>query len=124
MCDNCRAGCCHLPVEADLGDLIRLQVVEDGAELLPPKKIATQLTRAGIIQSFRARTGIYTLAQKADRSCVFLDREARCTVYDRRPETCRNFPRVGPRPNFCPHQSKRAPMSTGGGHVPGKASLR
>jgi len=27
-------------------------------------------------------------------------------VYDKRPNTCRKHPQVGPRPNFCPYGAK------------------
>jgi Fe-S-cluster containining protein len=30
----------------------------------------------------------------------------RCTVYDKRPNTCRLHPQVGPRPNHCPYGNK------------------
>ena len=30
----------------------------------------------------------------------------RCTVYEKRPTTCRLHPQVGPRPNFCPYGNK------------------
>jgi Fe-S-cluster containining protein len=106
MCNNCQAGCCHLPVEARLSDLVRLGLVDENVHLLSPKKVAAQLIKAGIVQNYRERTGLFMLAQKASRACIFLDDQARCTVYDKRPDTCRNFPRIGPRSNFCPHQPK------------------
>ena len=37
----------------------------------------------------------------------------RCTVYDKRPNTCRKHPQVGPRPGYCPHGRRddaRAPL--------------
>ncbi|MEK6624736.1 MAG: YkgJ family cysteine cluster protein, partial [Bdellovibrionota bacterium] len=36
----------------------------------------------------------------------YLNEERRCSIYERRPETCRNHPKIGPRPNFCPYQKK------------------
>jgi Fe-S-cluster containining protein len=106
MCGDCRAGCCHLPVEVRLPDLERMELVSPGSELVPAKKLAADLAKRGIIQNYRDRTGIYTLAQKSDRSCIFLDANARCKIYDRRPDTCRNFPRVGPRSGWCPYRKK------------------
>jgi Fe-S-cluster containining protein len=31
----------------------------------------------------------------------------RCTVYDKRPNTCRLHPQVGPKPGYCPYGAVR-----------------
>ncbi|MFO6335145.1 YkgJ family cysteine cluster protein, partial [Pseudomonas aeruginosa] len=36
-----------------------------------------------------------------------LDRKTRlCTIYARRPDTCRNHPRIGPRPGYCAYRPR------------------
>ena len=87
-------------------DLVRLGLVDENTHLISPKKVAAQLIKDGIVQSYRDRTGLFMLAQKSTRACIYLGDDARCTVYEKRPDTCRNFPQVGPRSGFCPHRSK------------------
>jgi len=51
--------------------------------------------------------GIFTLTRMANGDCLYLDRQTRlCTVYAKRPDTCRNHPRIGPRPGYCAYQQK------------------
>ena len=78
-CNGCRADCCHLPVE------------------LEPHEV----TRFGEANVTR-RDGVWFLRQRADGACIFLDASRRCTVYESRPDTCRRFPDIGPRPGHCP----------------------
>ena len=105
LCEGCRALCCTFPVEASIKDLHRLGLVSDDELMASPKKIARQLVKEGFIKSFRASTGIFTLSQKTDESCVFLGADRRCTVYTKRPEVCRLFPKIGPRPGYCPQKA-------------------
>jgi Fe-S-cluster containining protein len=88
-------------------DLIRLGLIteEEAAESL--KKVARKLMDRGVIQAFQARSQLFVLQQKYGRDCIFLDQNRLCTVYERRPEVCRRFPRIGPRPGFCPATKKR-----------------
>lgn len=103
MCQGCRGTCCTMPVEVRLKDLIRLQLTDEDEASGSIKKLAKRLTREGIIVSYRSGTEFFMLAQKANSDCLFLDSVTRlCTVYERRPDTCRDFPSVGPRPGFCP----------------------
>lgn len=107
MCDSCMAGCCQLPVEVRLPDLIRLGVVDEFEAGEPLKAIAKRLQKAGIVQHLNQRDGIFTLAQHSSGDCLYLERNTRrCTVYERRPDTCRRHPQVGPRPGFCAYQAK------------------
>jgi len=101
MCHGCRALCCSLPVEATASDLVRLELISEDEVMESPKKIARRLSAAGYVQSFRAKSGLFTLVQKGDRTCVFLVNSV-CSVYERRPAVCRKFPEIGPRPGFCP----------------------
>ena len=101
LCNGCKASCCSLPVEATAKDLVRLGLISEDEVMESPKKIARRLSSAGYVQSFRAKNGLFTLQQKSDRTCVFLI-NSMCSVYDKRPEVCRLFPEIGPRPGFCP----------------------
>ena len=102
LCQGCEAGCCQLPVEADAADLVRLGLLHGDEAAGSLKKAARRLIKERVVRSFRAATGLFTLEQKANRDCVFLDENRRCRVYDKRPEVCRRFPTIGPRPGFCP----------------------
>lgn len=105
LCDRCMANCCTMPVEVKLPDLVRLELVDPfEAEHESPKQIAKRLSKAGLIEHFNFKHEIYTLGRRADGDCRFLDAQTRrCTVYDKRPGTCRKHPQVGPRPNHCPY---------------------
>jgi len=105
LCDKCVANCCTMPVEVKLVDLVRLALVDPfEAEHEPPKQIAKRLSKAGLIDHFNFKHGIFTLARRASGDCHFLDATTRrCTVYEQRPSTCRKHPQVGPRPGHCPY---------------------
>jgi Fe-S-cluster containining protein len=106
-CETCNATCCTMPVEVKLDDLFRLGLASP--DEASAKKIGKRLQAEGIVRSYRAATGLFLLEQKNGRDCVFLGSDRRCTVYERRPDVCRDFPlKVGPRPGFCPSQPKRA----------------
>jgi uncharacterized protein len=111
LCDSCVANCCTMPVEVKLPDLVRLGVVDPfEAEHDDLKQIAKRLMKAGVIDHFYFKQGLYTLAQRANGDCQYLDATTRrCTVYEQRPTTCRKHPQVGPRPNYCPYQLRQAP---------------
>ncbi|MGE0615277.1 MAG: YkgJ family cysteine cluster protein [Bacteriovoracia bacterium] len=106
MCEGCWGGCCTLPVEVSAHDLIRLGLTDEGEVGVSPKALAKRLTKEKVLQGYNPRTGIFTLAQVAGRDCIYLDKDRLCTVYDRRPEVCRQFPKIGPRPGFCPARKK------------------
>lgn len=105
LCDNCHAHCCTMPVEVRLPDLVRLGLVDPfEAEHEAPKQIARRLEKAGQVDHFNFKHGIFTLARRASGDCLFLDAiTRRCTVYEKRPDTCRKHPQVSPRPGHCPH---------------------
>ncbi|RTL32016.1 MAG: YkgJ family cysteine cluster protein [Burkholderiales bacterium] len=108
MCERCVAHCCTMPVEVRLPDLVRLELVDPfEAEHEAPKQIAKRLSKAGLIDHFNFKHEIFTLARRASGDCQFLDAKTRrCTVYDKRPSTCRKHPQVGPRPGYCPYQAR------------------
>lgn len=107
LCDTCNASCCTLPVEVGLDDLIRLGLVDEFERGEPLSRIAKRLQKEGVVGRFHQKTGIFTLSRMSNDDCLFLDtRSRRCTVYDRRPATCRNHPQIGPRPGFCAYRPK------------------
>lgn len=107
LCDTCNAGCCTLPVEVRLDDLIRLGLVDEFERGEPLSRIAKRLQKEGVVGRFHQKSGIFTLSRMSNDDCLFLDaRSRRCTVYDKRPATCRNHPQVGPRPGFCAYRPK------------------
>lgn len=92
-----------MPVEIKLSDLIRLGVATEDEAQTSIKKLAKRLMKEGVIVSYRSGTEFFMLSQKANRDCLYLDSKTRlCTVYEKRPDTCRQFPSIGPRPGFCP----------------------
>lgn len=104
-CTHCKAGCCTLPVEVSLADLIRLELIDETQASGPPKRIYNLLSKQNLLQSYNPRTGIFVLAQSPERDCIYLDRNSRkCTVYEKRPTVCREFPKIGPKPGSCPYQ--------------------
>lgn len=107
MCFDCRATCCRLPVEVRTKDLIRLGLVDEFDVGEPPKQIAKRLMKEGIVGRFNQKSGIFTLEQHSSGDCLYLDQKTRlCTVYANRPDTCRNHPKIGPRPGYCAYQPK------------------
>ena len=107
MCEGCWAGCCTLPVEVSAADLIRLELIDEEEAAVSLKAVAKKLLKMKIIQAFSPKTGIFVLDQRYGDDCVFLGRDRLCTVYSTRPEVCRKFPKIGPRPGFCPARPKR-----------------
>lgn len=107
-CTSCRANCCRMPVEIRLQDLIRLGLTDEDEASGSIRKLAKRLMKDGVIKSYREGTEFFMLTQKTNDDCYFLDSKTRlCTVYEKRPETCRDFPSiVGPRIGFCPVQRK------------------
>lgn len=98
-----------MPVEVRLQDLVRLGLVDPfEAEHEGPKQIARRLEKAGLIDHFNFKHGIFTLARRANGDCSFLHPQTRrCTAYEQRPDTCRKHPQVGPKPGYCPYGDRK-----------------
>ncbi|TYO98990.1 hypothetical protein EDC39_104114 [Geothermobacter ehrlichii] len=102
LCRSCQGTCCRLPVEVSVGDLVRMGVVDAFEAEEPPHRLARRLARQGIIEHYSPGRQLFTLARLANEDCIYLDqRSRRCTIYERRPETCRQHPHIGPRPGYC-----------------------
>ncbi len=98
-----------MPVEVKLTDLVRIGVVDEFELGEDPKQIAKRLQKARIIEHFNFKNSIFTLARRANGDCLYLDAQTRlCTIYERRPNTCRNHPRIGPKPGFCAYRAQTA----------------
>jgi len=109
LCESCQATCCTMPVEVRLPDLVRIGVVDEFELTEDPKPIAKRLQKARIIEHFNFKNSIFTLARRANGDCLYLDAQTRlCTIYERRPNTCRNHPRVGPKPGYCAYRTQTA----------------
>ena len=107
LCEQCMATCCTMPVEVRLADLVRMGVVDEFEAGEPPKQIAKRLMKAGIVEHFNFKHSIFTLARRANHDCIYLDAQTRrCTIYDKRPATCRNHPQIGPRPGYCAFRTR------------------
>jgi Fe-S-cluster containining protein len=109
LCNTCAANCCTMPVEVKLPDLVRLGLVDPfEAEHEEPKQIGKRLQKAGLIERFNFKNSIFTLPRRSSGDCEYLDAKTRrCTVYEKRPDTCRLHPQVGPRPGYCPYGAVR-----------------
>lgn len=107
LCGECNATCCTLPVEVRIDDLIRMRLVDEFEREEPAKRIAKRLEKDGVIEHFNHKREIFTLTRMANGDCLYLDRKTRlCTIYARRPDTCRNHPRIGPRPGYCAYRPR------------------
>lgn len=104
LCEGCWSGCCTLPVEVSVADLIRLGLTDEFEAASSLKRLAKRLLKEKWIQKYEPRAQIFVLSQRSGRDCIFLGEKDRlCTVYEKRPSVCRAFPtQVGPRPGFCP----------------------
>jgi len=106
MCDGCWSGCCTLPVEMSANDLIRLELATEEECASGLKEVAKRLLKAKIIQKFEPKNQLFVLAQVGGRDCIYLSKDRLCTVYEKRPNVCRAFPSIGPRPSYCPVRPK------------------
>lgn len=107
-CLSCRGNCCAMPVEVKVSDLIRLEVATQDEVDNSIKKLAKKLKKSGVISSYREGTEFFMLTQKSNDDCYFLNSSTRlCSVYEKRPDTCRQFPsQIGTRVGFCPYETK------------------
>jgi Fe-S-cluster containining protein len=101
-CVGCRALCCSLPVVVTPDDLVRLGVLPQARVMDSPKRVGKDLLAAGIVSEVTVWERTFLLAKTPGGPCIYLGEDRRCTVYDRRPSACRDFPSVGPKPGSCP----------------------
>lgn len=110
MCDSCIGLCCYMPVEVRIEDLYRMGVLTDfDRESSEREQMKAALAHPGV-DRYTGSIEKFVLSQKMNNSCYFLDANGRCTVYENRPDTCRNHPEIGPKPGSCayyPRENKR-----------------
>ena len=110
LCASCAANCCTMPLEVQLSDLVRLGLVDAfEAEHEKPRLIARRLLKARVVDNFHHKSGLFTLARRANGDCQYLHPDTRlCTVYGQRPETCRLHPqKKSPRLGYCAYGARR-----------------
>jgi Fe-S-cluster containining protein len=107
LCEHCGASCCGLPVEVKAYDLVRMRLMDEFELQENLKHIAKRLMKQRQVEHYHGKTETFTLARMANGDCSFLDSETRrCTIYDVRPDTCRNHPQIGPRSGYCAFSPK------------------
>ncbi len=104
LCEDCQAGCCTLPLEVSALDLIQMGLTTEEEAGLSMKALAKRLKKEKLIDAFHLKSGIFVIARTAMGDCLFLGKDRRCQIYEKRPQVCRSFPKIGPRPGFCPHK--------------------
>ena len=96
-----------MPVEIKAEDLLRLGLTSEDEIERSKKKLAKRLIKEKIISSYREGSELFMLSARPNGDCQFLDFKTRlCTVYEKRPGVCREFPSIGPRPGYCPVSRK------------------
>jgi len=114
LCATCQGWCCRLPVEVRVADLVRMAVLDPFEAEEEPRLLARRLKKLGIIEHFNFKNSLFTLARRANDDCHYLDEQTRrCTIYEHRPQTCRNHPTIGPRPGHCPFREQESSQSGG-----------
>lgn len=107
LCKECTGACCSLEVEVRASDLSRMGVADEYELEENPKKVAKNLKKEGIIDHFSQKKGIFSINRMANGDCIYLDSHLRrCTIYEQRPDTCRNHPQIGPKPGYCAFTQK------------------
>jgi Fe-S-cluster containining protein len=97
-----------MPLEVKIEDLIRLELVgadevHDGTKR-ELQRVAKRLQKEKWIKNYRESSGLFLMEARPNGDCLYLDKERRCTVYDKRPGVCRQFPaQMGLRLGFCPY---------------------
>jgi len=107
-CKNCLGLCCSFVVEVTGEDLVNLGYIEEDEVVFGLKKVIKDMKALGIIKRYNFKSEKFVLQQKTGGDCIFMDQNKRnCTVYENRPEVCRNHPEVaGPKKNYCPYIQK------------------
>ena len=96
------------PEEVWAADLIRMELMDPSEAGEDLRMVARRQLKSGVAEHYHHRSATLTLARMANGDCCFLDsRSRRCTIYERRPDTCRNHPQIGPRSGYCAYMKKR-----------------
>lgn len=95
-----------MPVEVMASDLVRMGILDEFYLDSSLKEQTKEALKHPGVTRYTPSNEKYTLTQKQDTSCYFLDANKRCSVYENRPDTCRNHPKIGTRPNYCAYMKK------------------
>ncbi len=95
-----------MPVTVSSEELFHMGFIDYDQVNGPLKRIAARLQKQGIIGAYYHLTRTFRLKQVNGLDCIFLGSDRACTIYDRRPKICREFPDNGARPGYCPSQKK------------------
>ncbi|MGL1930703.1 MAG: YkgJ family cysteine cluster protein [Desulfotalea sp.] len=107
LCSNCMGICCTLEVEVQGSDLVRMGLADEFEVEENPKKLAKRLKKEGVVEHYSPKNSLFTLQRMANDDCLYLDINTRkCTIYQVRPDTCRNHPHIGSRPGYCAFREK------------------
>jgi Fe-S-cluster containining protein len=105
-CKTCVATCCTMPIEVRWEDLVKLNLVAEIDLVDPLKVIVARLKKEKVITDYREKSGLFAMKQTSKGKCRYLV-DNKCSVYEKRPLVCRNFPtRAGWRHGFCPQTLK------------------
>lgn len=112
LCNSCLATCCNgYAVEVSVQDLIRLGETTEAEAAAGLDRLGKRLQNKGVVSEYRKAQMVFVLQQKENGDCRYLNRARKCRVYHQRPQICRDFPKIGPRPSYCPY--KKFPASGG-----------
>ncbi len=106
LCDSCIGSCCYMPVEIPLEDLYLQGFLDPFYKDLDDKDQIKEALKLKFVKRYTPSTKKFTLHQKKDLSCFFLLENGRCSIYENRFSTCRNHPKIGPKPNHCAYIKK------------------
>ena len=124
MCDSCAANCCTMPLEVQLPDLVRLELVDPfEVDNVEPKLIAKRLMKMRLIDHYNPKHNIFTMARRASGTAISWMPSrgaARYTTSGPKPVAC--TPRRGPSPAFAPTVTRTAETASGRGQ-PGSQIL-
>lgn len=77
LCASCGAECCDVSTPFSKDDLARI------------KKKSKKLLRG--VKVVPGKADSFSLHRRGNTQCVFLDANKRCTIYDIRPQICKDF---------------------------------
>lgn len=101
LCKSCVATCCFLTMRVGVSEIIRLGLLKIEDKEMSPIKILQTLNEQLI--SYRPADKTFEIRRRSNGACYFLSEDRQCTVYENRPDGCRNFPLSGGiKRGFCP----------------------
>jgi Fe-S-cluster containining protein len=87
-CEECRPHCAALCCTGYGLVSLTEEEAKSGRYLY---KEASETCDCTMCQRMREASVKYTLLKQADGSCMYLDGERRCSIYEDRPETCKTY---------------------------------